>query len=70
MTTPATINKAAFRLPVVGLLGAILVVLKVLGYSQLSWFWTLAPFWIPAVIGLVIFGIGTIVILAIAYFEQ
>lgn len=34
----------------VSLLGAVLVVLKVLGMIQTSWFWVLAPFWIPATI--------------------
>lgn len=40
-----------------GFLGIILVVLKVAGASDLSWLWTLAPFWIPMIpvfLGLVV----------------
>jgi hypothetical protein len=29
------------------LLGAVLVVLKLLGKIRISWFWVLAPFWLP-----------------------
>jgi hypothetical protein len=29
------------------LLGAVLVVLKLLGKIHISWFWVLAPFWLP-----------------------
>ena len=43
--------------PVFGLLGAVLVVLKILGKITLTWKWVLAPFWIPALIGLGIFGV-------------
>ena len=32
---------------VVSLLGAVLVVLKLLGKISLSWFWVLSPFWLP-----------------------
>lgn len=45
--------------PVLGLLGAVLVVLKVLGKIALAWKWVLAPFWIPALLGL---GLGAILI--------
>ncbi len=38
--------------PVFGLLGAVLVILKVLGKIGLAWKWVLAPFWIPTVFGL------------------
>lgn len=34
------------------LLGVALVVLKAMGYISISWFWVLAPFWIPIVIAL------------------
>ncbi len=33
--------------PVLGLLGAVLVVLKVLGKITIAWKWVLAPFWVP-----------------------
>lgn len=51
-----TIVKTSY-LPVTSLLGAILVILKVLGKITLAWKWVLAPFWIPAVFGLGILGI-------------
>lgn len=38
--------------PVMGILGVILIVLKLLGVIHLSWLWVLAPFWIPLVISL------------------
>lgn len=34
------------------LLGVALVVLKAMGYISISWFWVLAPFWLPIVIAL------------------
>lgn len=34
------------------LLGIALVVLKAMGYISISWFWVLAPFWLPIVIAL------------------
>ena len=39
--------KTGASLPILGLLGAVLVVLKALGLITLSWLWVLAPFWIP-----------------------
>lgn len=34
------------------LLGVALVVLKAMGYISISWFWVLAPFWLPIVLAL------------------
>lgn len=34
------------------LLGVALVVLKAMGYISISWFWALAPFWLPIVLAL------------------
>lgn len=34
------------------LLGVALVVLKTMGYISISWFWVLAPFWLPIVLAL------------------
>lgn len=48
---------------VVGLLGAVLVVLKLLGKIDISWWWVTAPFWIPAIIGIV--ALVSVLILAI-----
>jgi len=53
-------------IPVLFLLGAVLTVLKVLGKITLAWKWLLAPFWIPALLGLSIFGICLVVLLVAA----
>jgi len=51
--------------PVLGLLGATLVVPKALGYISLPWVWVLAPFWIPfAILGAV--GAVALLLLVIA----
>lgn len=39
------------------LLGIALVVLKAMGYINISWIWTLAPFWIPLVIVVILVGL-------------
>ena len=48
------------------LLGVALVVLKAMGYISISWFWVLAPFWLPIVIALflvfvILLGIAVLV---------
>lgn len=45
---PIVINRGIGTL---SLLGVALIVLKAMGYITCSWLWVLAPFWIPAVIG-------------------
>lgn len=62
-TTEATkvvINKTVKTFPVLYLLGAVLVVLKALGLTQISWFWTLLPFWFGWA-----FGLGFIVLILV-----
>ena len=44
-----TVNKGIGTL---SLLGVALVVLKAMGYISISWFWVLAPFWLPIVLAL------------------
>jgi len=39
------------------LLGIALVVLKAMGYINISWVWALAPFWIPLVLAVIIVGL-------------
>lgn len=39
------------------LLGIALVVLKAMGYINISWVWALAPFWIPLVIAVILVGL-------------
>jgi hypothetical protein len=43
-----------------GLLAIVFITLKLLGYITWSWWWVLAPIWIPAVISIV----GIVVVLA------
>jgi hypothetical protein len=50
--------------PVLGLLGATLVVLKLLGHITISWWWVLCPFWLgPAIVAAVLFGGGLLALL-------
>ena len=44
------INKGVTPL---ALLGIAFIVLKVMGYITWSWWWVLAPFWIPVCIGII-----------------
>ena len=37
-----------------GLLGIVFIVLKLTGVINWSWWWILAPLWIPASIGLIV----------------
>lgn len=43
--------------PIFSILGLIFITLKLMGYIAWSWWWVLAPFWIPAILALVIFAI-------------
>ena len=47
------------------LLGIALVVLKAMGYINISWIWALAPFWIPLVIVVILVGLLLCVIAAL-----
>ena len=48
-----------------GLLGIILVILKLLGKISISWFWVLAPFWIGLVLAAaILFFVFAIALLA------
>ena len=55
--TPTVVTNSVPYLPVLPILGAVLTVLKVLGKITLAWKWVLAPFWIPALISLGVFGV-------------
>jgi hypothetical protein len=39
-------------------LGIVFVVLKLVGTIDWSWWWVLAPFWVPAVLLLAILGVA------------
>ena len=49
-----------------GLLTIVFIILKLTGYIDWSWWWVLAPFWIPWAIVLIvlgILGIGALIVL-------
>lgn len=48
-------NASAAGISFTGLLGIVFIVLKVTGVITWSWWWVLAPLWIPACIGIVLF---------------
>lgn len=49
------------------LLGVAFVIFKILGYITWSWWWVLAPFWIPVVLALAVLTVLLIVLVALAY---
>ena len=49
------------------LLGVALVVLKAMGYISISWFWVLAPFWLPIVLALFLVFIILLGVAVLAY---
>lgn len=48
--TPEHENKYLVGWAFVGLLAIVLIVLKLLGYIDWSWWWVLSPFWVVAII--------------------
>ena len=40
-----------------GLLTIVFITLKLIGYISWSWWWVLAPMWIPLTIAVILFGI-------------
>lgn len=50
-STVTVVNRGVTPL---SLLGVAFIVLKVMGYITWSWWWILAPFWIPVVIAIVL----------------
>lgn len=57
--------KTGASLPILGILGAVLVVLKSMELITLPWLWVLAPFWLP-VVGLLVVLTVIMISLAIA----
>ena len=49
------------------LLGVALVVLKAMGYISISWFWVLAPFWLPIVLALFLVFVILLGVAVLAY---
>ena len=68
-STTNTVVKSSF--PVLGLLGSVLVVLKLLGYIHISWLFVLMPFYIGLaivvviILGILIFAGGAFLVAAV-----
>lgn len=52
------VEQSAGGIGVVGLLGVLFVGLKLTGYIAWSWWWVLAPFWVP--VALVFAGLAVV----------
>lgn len=48
-----------------GVVGIVLVILKLTGLINASWWWVTAPFWGPLVVGAVIVGIMLIIMFTV-----
>lgn len=48
-----------------GVVGVVLVILKLTGLIDTSWWWVTAPFWGPLVVGAVIVGIMLIIMFTV-----
>ena len=55
---------------IAGLLGVAFVVLKLTGVIAWSWWWVLAPFWIPLAIGVGLIVIGVALAALAAWIER
>lgn len=53
--------------PILALLGAVLVVMKLLGEIDLAWIWVLAPFWAPwaLLIGVIVVPVAVVAVVAV-----
>ena len=49
----------------VGLLGVVFVTLKLIGTITWSWWWVLAPFWIPALLAIILLTLLVIIYVSI-----
>ena len=56
-------NKTSGGITVLGLLGVAFIVLKLCKVISWSWWWVLAPFWIPVGIGLAIVLVYLMIVL-------
>ena len=55
---------------IAGLLGVAFVILKLTGVIAWSWWWVLAPFWIPLAIGVGLIVIGVALAALAAWIER
>jgi hypothetical protein len=52
------------------LLTVVFITLKLLDKIDWSWWWVLAPTWIPAALGLTIMGLGAVIMVAAAILKS
>ena len=57
-----TVTVSGPQFPLLSILGIVFITLKLTGYIAWSWWWVLAPFWIPAVFALTIFVCVAIIV--------
>jgi hypothetical protein len=51
------VSNTESSIPIVGLLGLLFIILKLIHVIDWSWWWVLAPFWIPLAIGILVFSV-------------
>ena len=56
-------NATSAGFPILGVLGLIFITLKLTGTIAWSWWWVLAPFWLPFLIGAIILAVWFIAML-------
>lgn len=54
-------TRPIIQFPILGILGLIFITLKLTGHIAWSWWWVLAPFWIPFVLIVAIFVITLLI---------
>ena len=52
--------------PILGILGIVFITLKLCHVIAWSWWWVLAPFWVPPALALVVVGIWFVVYMALS----
>lgn len=53
--------------PILGLLGLLFITLKLCSVLEWSWWWVLAPFWLPFGILLAVFIVGLVISVIASY---
>lgn len=53
-----------------GLLGVVLITLKLTGYINISWWWALAPFWIPFAFAITLVLLIILVAIIFSFFSK
>lgn len=63
-------NTKSYSFPFFSILGLIFITLKLLGEITWSWWWVLAPFWVPVVFVLVVMLVGLLLVGVGSYLEK